>query len=189
MVIAIDLDGVVFDTEEYFRTYSHLYDIKIVKNGLRNKEEMDVHHRYVWDNDAANDFYSKYTAEIMTNAPFKPGAKYVINELKKMGHTLICITLRGYYRQCEIDITESRLKEANIIFDKIIYKQTDKLPICKNEKVDLIIDDNPNIIKYFAENNIKAFHFKGAGLKKVSHENAIEVQNWGDIFEKFLNLQ
>ena len=41
MVIAIDLDGVVFDSEEYYRTYAHLYDINLVKNGLLDKKEMN----------------------------------------------------------------------------------------------------------------------------------------------------
>ena len=188
MVIAIDLDGVVFDTEEYYRTYSNLYDIQHVKNGLQNKEEMDVHKRYGWDNEVANDFYEKYTEKVLIDSPFKPGAIFVLNELKKLGHTLICITLRGYYRQCEIDVTEKRLKEANIVFDKIIYSQTNKLFACQEEKVDLIIDDNPNTIQLLSQNNIRCFHFRGAGLKKVKHENTKEVQNWGEIFENILKL-
>ena len=188
MIIAIDLDGVVFDTEEYYRTYAHLYNIKLVKNGVIDKKEINIPKRYGWNNDIINDFYEKYTEEIITNAPFKPGARYVINELKKLGHTLICITLRGYH-QYEIDITEKRLKESNITFDKIIYNQRNKLTACQKEKVDLIIDDNPNTIKLLSENNIKCFHFRGAGLKRVKHKNAIEVQNWGDIFEKIMELK
>lgn len=186
MVIAIDLDGVVFDSEEYYRTYAHLYDIKYVKNGLRNKEEMNVHDRYGWDKQTADDFYAKYTAEVLNSAPLKAGAKYVLKQLKNMGHTLVCITLRGYYRECEIEITEKRLKEENIVFDKIIYNQHNKLEACKKEKVDVIIDDNHNTIKLLSENNIKCLHFRGAGLKKVEHENAIEVQNWAEILEKIL---
>lgn len=189
MVIAIDLDGVVFDTEEYYRTYAHLYDIKFFKNGLHNKKEMNVFDRHGWDKDTANEFYGKYTAEVLNNAPVKAGAKYVINELKKMGHTLVCITLRGYYRECEIEITERRLKEENIHFDKIIYNQSNKLHACQEEKVDIIIDDNPNTIKLLSQNGIKCLHFRGAGLKKVKHKNAIEVQNWGEIFQNLLDIE
>lgn len=189
MVIAIDLDGVVFDTEDYYRTYAHIYDINIFKQGLKDKKEMWVHKRFGWNKDMGNEFFAKYTAEVLNNAPFKPGARYVINELKKMGHTLVCITLRGYYRECEIEITERRLKEAGIKFDKIIYSQHNKLGACQDEKVDLIIDDNPNTIKLLSQNNIKCFHFKGAGLRQVKHKNATEVQNWGEILEKILLIK
>lgn len=189
MVIAIDLDGVVFDTEEYYRTYAHLYDIHKVKNGLLNKVEMNVHDRHGWDNDKANEFYGQYTALVLESAPLKPGAKYVISRLKELGHRLVCVTLRGYYRQCEIDITEKRLKENGIEFDKIIYNQLNKLIPCQEEKVDVIIDDNPNTIKLLSENGIKSFHFRGAGLRKVENQNVVEVQNWGQILENILKMK
>lgn len=189
MIIAVDLDGVVFDTENYYRTYSHLYDIALIKNGMIDGTEMGVHKRYGWNNDQANEFYEKYTAQVLSDAPFNPGARYVLRELKKQGHTLICVTLRGYYRQCEIDITEQRLKENNIVFDKIIYNQSNKLEVCLQEKIDLIIDDNPKTIQMMAENNIKCLHFKGAGLKSVTHPNVVQVQNWGDVYENILKLK
>lgn len=189
MVIAIDLDGVVFDTEEYYRTYAHLYDINLVKKGLINKEEMAVKDRHGWDQKIIDQFFEEYTSPVLKNAPIKPGAKYVINELKNLGHKLICITLRGYYRKCEIEITEERLKEAGIKFDKIIYNQHNKLAVCKEEKVDLIIEDNPRNIELLASNNIPCFHFRGAGLRKVNCENVIEVQNWADILENIIKIQ
>ena len=188
MVIAIDLDGVVYDSEDYYRTYAHLYDIEKVKNGLKNKEEMHVHERYGWNQETANEFYEKYTSEVLTKAPVKPGAKYVLNKLKQLGHTLICVTLRGYHRKYEIEITEKRLAEENIKFDKIIYNQHDKLESCKKENVSLIIDDNPKTIESLSNNNIKCFHFRGSGLKKVENQNVKEVQNWGCILEEILKM-
>lgn len=183
MVIAIDLDGVVFDTEDYFRTYSQLYDFNLVKNGLIDSQEMDVHKRYGWDNSVADDFYSKYTEFVLNVAPIKPGAKYVIEELKKQGHKLVCVTLRGYYRQCEIDITEKRLKDANIIFDKIYYKEYNKVETCKLENVDFVIEDSAKNIQSLIKEKIRCLHFKAAGLKSVKSEYVTEVQNWAQILE------
>lgn len=188
MVIAIDLDGVVFDSEEYFRTYSHLYDIALVGNGLRNSTEMAVHDRYGWDKETANQFYAKYTAEVLERAPLRPGVRYVLNKLKEMGHTLICITLRGHFHECEVSITEKRVKELNLPFEKILYNQKNKLTACIEEGVELIIDDNPNTAKLVSDNGIKCFHFRGAGLRKVEGENIAEVQNWADVYEKILKL-
>lgn len=188
MVIAVDLDGVLFDTEEYFRTYAQIYDLKFVKNGLKNAKEMNVFDRFGWDKEIANDFYEKYTAEVLNNAPIKAGAKYVLNELKNMGHNIICVTLRGFYRQCEIDITERRLKKEGIKFDKVFYSQNNKLKVCLEENVELIIEDSHKNIRLLSKNNIKCLHLKGAGLKSVRHKNVIEVQNWGDILEKILKI-
>ena len=187
MIIAIDLDGVVFDTEEYYRTYAHLYDIYLVKNGLKDREDMTVFGRHNWDQKTADDFYAEFTEKVLNDAPIMPGAKFVINELKKLGHKLVCITLRGYYRECEITVTEKRLKENDIHFDKIIYSQAHKLNACLEEKIDILIDDSHKNVKLMAENGIKCLHFRGAGLKRVNHKNIKEVQNWAQILEEINN--
>ena len=183
MIIGIDLDGVVFDTEDYYRTYANLYDSFVIKNGLFDKSEMSVFARHNWTKEQANDFYEKYTQIVLESAPIKPGAKFVLNELKKQGHTLICITLRGYYRQCEIDITEKRLKDENIILDKIIYSKENKLDACKENNISLMIEDSPSNVELLCNNNIKCLHMAGAGLKKVENQNCTTVQNWAQILD------
>ena len=185
MVIAIDLDGVVFDSEEYFRTYAQIYDVNVVRKGNFDKSEMNVFARHNWSKENANEFYDKYTETVLENAPIKPGAKYVINTLKESGHKVICITLRGYYRECEISITEKRLAEAGIEFDKIIYNASDKLSYCKSEGVSVMIEDNHSTIQKLAEAGIKCLHMQGAGLKSVENENILTIQNWADVLSYF----
>ena len=188
MVIAIDLDGVVFDSEEYYRTYSQLYDMEYIKNGVIDKTAMDVFTRLGWTQDNADAFYEKYTEIVLNSAPVRPGAKYVLEQLKKMGHTLVCITLRGYYRDCEIPLTEQRLKQENIVFDKIIYSQKNKLIACQAEGVDIIVDDNHNTMQLLSQNNIKCFHMRGAGLKSVEQKNVTYVQNWADVLQEIIKM-
>ncbi|MBO5884748.1 MAG: hypothetical protein J6Q51_03030, partial [Clostridia bacterium] len=159
------------------------YDFNLVKNGLVDSQEMDVHKRYGWNNNIADKFYTEYTATVLNNAPIKPGAKYVIDELKKQGHKLVCITLRGYYRQCEIDITEQRLKDAGIQFDKIYYKEHNKVDTCKMENVDFMIEDSAKNIQSLIKEKIKCLYFRAAGLKSVESDCVTEVQNWAQILE------
>lgn len=189
MVIAIDLDGCVYDTEEYYRTYAHFWDLAVVGNGLQKSDEMHMDKRFGWDKETINNFYDKFTAEIVENAPLKVGAKYVLDQLKQRGHKLVCVTLRGYYQDCEIPITEKRFEAEGISFDKIVYNQTNKLQACLDENVDLIVDDNPDNVEMLAKNNIKCLHFRGIGMKNVEHENVTEVQNWADVLEKINKLE
>lgn len=186
MVIAVDLDGVVFDSENYYRTYAHIYDLEVVKSGTYDKQELNMFARHNWNKDNANEFYELYTQKVLEQAPIKPGAKYVLTKLKEMGHKLVCITLRGYYRECEIDITEDRLKEAGIEFDKIIYCADDKYNYCKKEGVSVIIEDNHSTLEKLSDKGIIGLHFRGAGLKKVEKENVYEIQDWADVLEYFL---
>ncbi len=188
MIIGVDLDGVIYDTEDYYRTYAHLYDINFVHNGLVNSSEMDVHKRYAWNNDIADDFYEKYTSVVLESAPIKPGAICVLNELKKLGHTIFIITLRGLYRDYEIDITEKRMKEDNIPYDKIFYNQQNKVKTCKDLGINLMIEDNHKNVVKLAESGIKCMHLRGAGLSSVNHPNVSEIQNWAQVLEYILKL-
>lgn len=189
MIIAVDLDGVVFDSEEYFRVYAHLYDLHTVKHGLKVKSVADPTTRHEWDKATIDEFYEKYTEEILTKAPIKPGAKFVLDKLKEQGHKLICITLRGYYRECERSVTEMRFKNEGIVFDKIFYAEKDKLATCLKEKVDVIIEDNVNTISKISQSGIKCFHFGSFLLNECVNENVTQVQNWADIYESVLKLE
>ena len=189
MVIAVDLDGVVFDSEEYFRVYAHLYDLHTVNHGLRTKSAADPTTRHEWDKNSIDEFYEKFTEEILTKAPIKPGAKYVLEELRKRGHKLICITLRGYYRECEKRVTEDRFNKEGVVFDKIFYSEKDKLSVCLAEKVDVIIEDNINTISKISQNGIRCFHFGSFLLNEFVNENVTQVQNWADIYESILKLE
>ncbi len=75
------------------------------------------------------------------------------------------------------------LEENNITFDKYYWKIDDKLEVCKNENVDIMIDDDWRIIKNLADNNIKTLYFRDTDLVKPEENKYIkEVNNWGDIY-------
>ena len=80
------------------------------------------------------------------------------------------------------------LEENNIIFDKYYWKIDDKLEVCKNENVDIMIDDDWRIIKKLADNNIKTLYFRDTNLVKLEENKYIkEVNNWGDIYRFIRN--
>lgn len=89
------------------------------------------------------------------------GAKEVIQKLKKMGHKLIIISSRGTETNEMIDIVIDKFKKENIKFDKYFWKEINKLKICKEENIDIMIDDSPSTCKKMADNRIKAIYFRG----------------------------
>lgn len=80
------------------------------------------------------------------------------------------------------------LEENNIDFDKYYWRIDDKLEVCKNENVDIMIDDDWRIIKNLADNNIKTLYFRDTNLVKLEENKYIkEVNNWGDIYRFIRN--
>ena len=148
MKIGIDLDGVVFNTEMLWSAYAELYDcIELNQNSIINKNATIIQEKYDWTEDETNIFFDRY-ADIK-DFDIMPGAKEVINLLKKDGHELVVITARGTVqnqKQGE-DIAFHRLEREGIKFDKYYWKQKNKLETCQKEKIDIMIDDNYSIVK------------------------------------------
>lgn len=184
MKIGIDLDGVVIDSETTFRTYEEIFDIDVLKgNHLINKEEPKFQARYNWKNEQEKEFIEKYFLIVSKESNLMSGFIGIYNLLKEQGHEFVVITARGGFVKEMKDDAIRLLEEKNIKFDKYYWNVDDKLEICKNEKVDIMIDDDWKIIKRLADNEVKTLYFRDTNLMKLEENKYIkEVNNWGEIY-------
>ncbi len=184
MKIGIDLDGVVIDSETTFRTYEEIFDIDVLKgNHLINKEEPKFQARYNWTNEQEKEFIEKYFLIVSKESNLMSGFIGIYNLLKEQGHEFVVITARGGFVKKMKDDAIRLLEEKNIKFDKYYWNVDDKLEICKNEKVDIMIDDDWKIIKRLADNEVKTLYFRDTNLMKLEENKYIkEVNNWGEIY-------
>lgn len=184
MKIGIDLDGVVIDSETTFRTYEEIFDIDTLKgNNLTNKEEPKFQARYNWTQNQEKEFIEKYFLKVSKESNLMSGFIGVYNLLKSQGHEFVVITARGGFVKEMKDDAIRLLEENNIKFDKYYWKVEDKLEICSNEKVDIMIDDDWKIIKKLADNQVKTLYFRDTNLIELEESEYIkEVNNWGEIY-------
>ena len=192
MKIGIDLDGVVFDSEKEFRVYSELYDmIDLKQNSKRDNRELKFQNRFNWSQEEIQGFLKKYHKQIILESNFMPGAKRVLNLLKKDGHTLILITARGGLNKDMIKVTEERLKENNMdIFDKYYWATENKDEVCIKEHVDIMIDDFCEKCKSIANQKIKTIYLKDAPSYDLKENEYIKVlYNWGEIYRYLEEMQ
>ena len=184
MKIGIDLDGVVFDSEQTFRTYEEIYDIDVLNgNHLANKKEPKFQARYNWTDEQEKEFIEKYFLTISKESHIMSGFLKVYNLLKKHDFEFVVITARGSLLKEMKDDAIRLLKENNIEFDNYYWAINDKLEICKKENVDIMIDDDWRIIKSISDNKIKTLYFRDTDLIKLEEGEYIkEVHNWGDVY-------
>lgn len=189
MKIGIDIDGVILDYERVLKTYAELYDfIELKKSGIINRSENHVQKRYDWTEDEINNFVHKYFMELNKVTSLIPGAKEVINYLKKDGHELIIITARGGFIPEMRDAVEEIFRKENLIFDKYYWKQNNKLEVSQKEKIDYIIDDSYDVCRNLSENKIKTLYFRDKQMKKLDQNEYLkEVSNWGEIYRIIKN--
>lgn len=189
MIIGIDLDGVVFDSERQFRVYAELYDIlTIKKNSIKDPQSLLFENRYDWTKSQVQDFLKNFHEKIIRDSSFMPGAKDVLKLLKKDGYKLIVITSRGLIHKKEINITKEMLKKEKMdIFDKYYFSIKNKLEICQKESIDLMIDDSINNCISVAENDIKTIYFRDSQNYNTKEGKYLKVMyNWGEIY-RYIN--
>jgi len=191
MKIGIDLDGVVFNTEMLWSTYAELYDcIELNKNSVITKEEPRFQERYDWSEEEKNSFLDKY-ADI-TEFDLMPGAKQVIKMFKEDGHELVVITARGAISNQKegASIAARKLEDEGIKFDRYYWKQSEKLDVCKMEKVDVMIDDNYHICETLKEAGIPVIYFNSLSRKHLEEKDGLrEVSNWGEAYRVIKSLK
>ena len=128
-------------------------------------------------------FVNKYFLKLSKKTNLIPGAKEVINMLKKEGNEFIERPARGGTVEKMKDVAIEKFEEEEISFDKYYWKQEDKLEVAQKENIDIMIDDSYDVCKKLSENKIKTIYFRDKEMKKLEQNEYLkEVSNWGEIY-------
>lgn len=118
----------------------------------------------------------------MPYARLKEGADRYINLMSELGHEIIFITARGGIGFSNpYEISKEYLEKYNIHYDKLIIGAENKGEVCKNEKIDIFIDDNIRNCFCVEDNDIEVLLFDNIFNKEDSHFKRVE--NWEEIYD------
>lgn len=187
MNIAVDLDGVLFDTENWFRAYGSIFNLKVDGGKQTNKKGFWVEDCFNWDKETMRKYVDECSASIEKNAPLMPFAREVLLALEKH-HNLFVITGRGSFHKDEIQVTKERLKREKLKFKKVLFNQKFKVESCIENKIDLIIEDHPKNAIELAKKGIKCLYFRDILEKRLRHKNLVEVRNWGEVAAELIDM-
>lgn len=184
--IALDLDGVVFDSENLYRVYTEIYDTDVnKKNTIIDNTQRMFQKRYDWSEDKFKKFYDRNAEKILRTANFMTGVEIVLNKLKRK-FEFIVVTSRNDF---ETEIAKEKLGNIGFTNVTIFNNEHHKIERLLSEKVDYIIDDDEIICKRASNSGITALYFKNnASNRIVDKNNVINVNNWGEIY-KYLVLE
>lgn len=188
MRIGVDLDGVIYNSENWFMAMAEFYDIQKNGKGIVDRTTSDIQKRYGMSDDEVYEFRKKQNPSQILLSPLMPLAIDALKFLKEQGHQIIIITSRGKFFNEHIDLTLQKLKQDKIIFDEIYFSKNSKLSFCQEKKIDVMIDDSYKIANELAKNNIKCIQFKADSTKKVKHHNVKIAYNWGDVIRLILKM-
>lgn len=190
MKIGIDIDGVILDYMNTVRAYAEMYDYcDLKKNGIINREALKLGGRYAWTSEEVKFFADKYFIELTKVTAFNPLAIETIKLLKNEGHKLYIISNRGLIHEEASTMVEKMFNEKELVFDKYFWKISDKINICLENDIDIIIDDSPDICEEAIKNGIIALYFREKNSKKLQESLMLyDIDNWREAYRHITNL-
>ena len=196
MRIGIDIDGVLTDVERWQLDYGSKFYYERYQKEIVDFEGYDTNQIFNVDDKLDEEFWREYFKEYSLNVEARKFANEVIDKLKQEGHQIYIITARGSFLSHSADVMSVEenqqivlnwLKNHHINYDKIIFSPEDKLDICKENNIDLMIEDKvDNINKISKIIPVICFH---AGYNKdCKNSNIIRCYSWYDIYSKINKL-
>ena len=189
MIIGIDIDNTITDIEEELNNAAYEYAIKLgksIKEHLQDFEDIknngDVYkERFQFSYDELKYFLKNIQEKITNRAEPRSNAVKIINRLREDGHKIIIITARdSEFHDEPYLLSKNWLDKNNIEYDKLIVNAREKGAVCKNEDIDLFIDDQLNNCLDVLKENIKVIRFSD---EVCDNKDIVNLNNWTKIYE------
>ena len=169
MNIGIDIDDTMSDTTKLANAILH--------NEYPNLNIKDYHELKKKD---FIKFCELHLSEIQKYMILKDGVVETLKFWKNKGYKIYIITARGSKgMDFLIPITLEFLKNNNIPYDEILFKQERKGNACKNKNIDIFIDDKEKVLDEVKKKNpnIRTIRF----LNKMEVSKHESIRSWFEI--------
>ncbi len=190
MRIGIDIDGVLTDFEKYQLERCSEYFFKNYNIPISNNEGYITEEIFNISVEQRKEFWNKYRKEYIKIPP-RAFASEVITKLKE-NHEIYIITARVFteedsHRGKKMRHTVKKwLKKYKIPYDKIIFSPEEKLEICKDNKIDIMIEDKVENINEISK-VIPVICYHANYNKRCSGKNIYRTYSWYDIYYNIEN--
>lgn len=197
MVIGIDIDDTTVVTVESMVKCGDKYDTEVLNREAKKDNLGKIKDRYYmkalygWTEEEKFAFFDMYYKNVLEECYPLPNASEIINKLKQEGNEIIFITARlTNIKNCETEnITKETFRKYNIPYDKLIMNVDDKLKFCKENGVEVFIEDSYETCKSLQENGIKAYLMTTKMNRNIVDEKIERVSSWNEVYKKITNLK
>ena len=183
MRIGIDIDGVLTDVEQWQLDFGGKFFSKFNKNVI-NKDGYEIAEIFNVSDELDEQFWNEYLYEYVTKEPSRKFANEVIKKLKEKENEIYIITARRFTNENTEDGQKMRnivIDWLEIVYDKIIFAPEDKLNICLENNIDIMIEDKVENIEKIST-KLPVICFNAGYNKDCKNDNIYRVYNWYDIY-------
>lgn len=173
MRIGIDIDDVITDTSLAMKEYISRYDkCEDIYNHIEEVMRGEMPTANI------KKFFADNSIKIFSNAKTKENVSEVMHRLLDNGNEIFIITSRGEIKfKGSEKITIEYFKENDIKYTKILFNSFEKAKVCKDNDIDLMVDDSAKYCMEIKEKNMKSILFT-SDVNKTIDVSVQRVNNW-----------
>ena len=195
MKIGIDIDGVLTDIEKWQLDYGSKFYYENYNKEIINPKGYETNEIFNSDIECDDLFWDKYFKEYSINVKARKFASEVISKLKQDGYEIYIITARSSFlshstnvmsKEENEQIVKEWLKKNNIYYDNLIFSPEDKLEICIDNEINMMIEDKTDNINKISD-KIPVICFNAGYNEECKGENIYRVYTWYDIYNTIKN--
>lgn len=187
MRIGIDIDGVLTDIEQYQLDCGSKYVSEQLNKGVVNGEAYETFDIFEVSENIDEDFWTEYLPKYAVEEPARKYASEVIQKLKNEGYEIYIITARYLTdRNDELGMkmrntVKEWLSNNNIYYDNLIFSPEDKVESCKQNHINIMIEDKVDNIDKISK-FIPVICFNAGYNRQISGNNIYRCYAWYDIY-------
>lgn len=182
MTLGIDIDDTLTNTRDiqviYWKEYVNTYPKEGYTEEIPNTIN-DFGDEYV------QIFWDLYREKLSFTPTFKDNASNILYKLKEQGFKTCVITSRPDEKYENLkERLNNWFKDNNIPIDILYTNVRNKGLFCKENNIDILIDDSMSQINSAKENNVKAILFNN-----IPNYNGLQTDNWIDLYNIIMKLK
>lgn len=189
MRIGIDIDDTMTFIKDDFINEAIKYDISLGNNGEYKNDNYFIAQRFNWTKEQYTYYMEVIRRKIVNNAKLRLGLKETLKKLKQEGHKIIIISARSdYYYKNAYKMSKEWLDKEEIPYDKLIVNALNKAKPCKEEKIDIFIDDSITHCLEVNELGIKVYIMDNID-NYLDNPEIERIYDFNELYNKIKNIK
>lgn len=193
MIIGVDIDDTLTDIRDEVGAAALKYAQSLNKDIDETKVVWDKNNngssfkeRYNFNYDELLYFFGNIQENITKKAKPREDVVDVIKKLREDGHKIYIITARdSEFHNNPYELSKTWLNKNNIEYDKLIVDARDKAKICREQNIEIFIDDKLSNCMQISNENIVTIRITNY---TEQHQNIVNKKNWKEIYEYIKQL-
>ena len=187
MRIGVDIDGVLTNLETFLVEYGTKYYSEKGIEYTINPTGYDIGELFGVGKEGEKEFWSEHVEAYAKNEWPRHFAVEVMNRLKADGYELYIITARLWsYEDSERGgwmrgLVYDWFRRHGLPYDELIFTHEDKLQRCRENGIELMIEDKPQNIMDISE-ELPVIAFDARYNQKCEGEKIMRCYSWYDVY-------